>query len=138
MAYGAPASSPPLRLGTSLASALFGVFGAPLAWTCHLIATYALASHRCYPDGQPLESQGQGFPHLLLAIDLIALAIGLLATFVALRQWRTPSIATSDPLDVRQGRQRFLALCGLMTGTGFSLAIAIDVIAIFVVPLCGA
>ena len=32
----------------------FGLFGAPVAWSLQLLASYALVAHGCYPDAEPM------------------------------------------------------------------------------------
>ena len=128
------------RVG-SLALA-FGVAAGPLAWGVHLVVNYGIASHACFPGAGPRSQApaGAGLWWLLLSIDLIAIAVAAAATLVSYRSWRATrrelAGRASDLLEIGEGRTRFLALWGLLTGVGFLLAVVFDGVALLVLPLC--
>ena len=129
----------PHRSRVGFPAAIFGLIAGPLAWSGHLLASYALASHHCYPGAVPRQDMpgGAGLWGALLAIDAVALAIALLGTLTAFRGWSASRAeASHHPLEVGEGRTRFLAICGMIASMGFLAAIAIDVVALFMVPLC--
>lgn len=130
------------RVGTT--ALIFGSSGAPLAWAAHLIANYGVASTVCFP-GQalrqnPLPSMRSAWS-VLLAIDLIAMAIAILAAITAYRNWQLSHEEAAGysqgMVEIGEGRTSFLSLWGIATSIGFFLAVAFDFIGLWVVPLCG-
>jgi hypothetical protein len=129
----------PHRSRVGFPGAVFGLLAGPLAWSGHLLATYALASHHCYPGAVPRPGMpgGAGLWTALLVIDAVAAVLALLGAVTAFRGWMaTRAEASHHPLEVGEGRTRFLAICGVIASLGFLAAIAVDVIALFMVPLC--
>lgn len=130
------------RVGTG--ALIFGSSGAPLAWAAHLLANYAVASTVCFP-GQALRQQPlpsiQWAWSLLVAIDLIAMAIAVLAALTAYRNWLLSHDEATGyahgMVEIGEGRTSFLSLWGILTSVGFFVAVAFDFIALWVVPLCG-
>lgn len=123
---------------------IFGSSGAPLAWATHLIAGYALASTICFP-GEALRQQPWASIRwawsLLIAIDLIAMVIAVLAALTAYHNWRLShreATGYSQGLvEIGEGRTSFLSLWGILTSIGFFVAVAFDFIGLWIVPLCG-
>jgi hypothetical protein len=134
----------PRREHAGFASLLFGLFGAPIAWSVHEMVSYGMASHACYPGAAPRTTalpQGHWIWAALLAVNLIAIGVAAAAAVTSYRSWaatRRESAGNAPHLlEVGEGRTRFLALWGVLTSAGFVLAIALDIIALLVVPLCG-
>jgi hypothetical protein len=134
----------PHRGKVSLAALTFGLVAAPAAWVLQLVVNYSLASHVCFPGYHPLSNVLHGWGAIwsvLFVIELVALAIALAGGIIAYRSWQTTREEASDDtrhlVEVGRGRTRFLALWGLFTSFGFSLAMLFSLSGLFVVPLCG-
>lgn len=106
---------------------LFGCAAAPLAWLGQVMLAYGVTAYICYPGDHPvgLPSHG-GLLAALVAFDLLALALCGAGTIVSWRGWQR-SRETG-------GRNRFLALWGLMSSLWFFAAVLFNAIATFVPP----
>jgi hypothetical protein len=121
----------------------FGLLAGPLAWFGQLCIGYGMSSWPCFPKDQHLLRPVSGFGWTGVTIDIItivALAISLMAILVS---WRllprtlAQSAAAQRPLvEVGTERMRFLALWGMMSGSGFAIAIVFTGIAYFILPRC--
>jgi hypothetical protein len=134
----------PHRDRVALAELGFSLAAAPLAWGAQLVLSYGLASHVCFGGSAPRGGQAAHWTaamSLLLATQLVALAIALIGAAMAYRLWRATRREVSDEphemIEAGRGRTRFLALWGLMTSLGFAGAILFGVIGSLLVPLCG-
>lgn len=145
---------PPLpRDRVGLVSLFFGIAGGPGAWSCHLIANFALDSHFCFAGTSPQYPALGGLDWLrpaLVLIDIAALGIALAAALVSYRNWQIArqelNITGHDSrftghahalLETGEGRTRFMALWGIMTAAGFFVVILFDVAGLVMLPLCG-
>jgi hypothetical protein len=134
-----PSREDPVGLGTLF----FAVFGPPIAWFIQLNVNYALDSHRCFPHDAPrsdLLPGWEGVGTALLTINIAAILVALAAAVVSLRVWRATS-KDHPPIDYEflpppVGRTRFLAICGTLTGFGFTAATIFNLAALLVVPTC--
>ena len=113
-----------------------------LAWSLHLVINYAFASWSCYPDRTPRTSPLlSGLWTLLVAVDAASLVISAVATLVAYRIWQATAEEMQDtrsPLgETGEGRTRFLAIWGVLIGSGFFLAVLFDFVGLWIVPICG-
>lgn len=106
---------------------LFGASAGPLFWLGQVMLGYGITAYACYPGDHPvnLASAGPLFA-VLLACDAIALAGCATGAFVSWRAWRRGG----------EGRNRFLALWGMMSSLWFFVAILFNVIASVMVPPC--
>jgi len=111
----------------------------PAAWSLQLVAGYALSSYACFPhDVARRASPPPGWaaePAILLAVNLVCLAIAVAAVAYSARQLAAAGNGATQR-DVRQGRTRFLAFCGVMAGLGFAGAILVNTANIVMVPPC--
>lgn len=107
---------------------LFGCSAAPLVWLGQLMLGYAVTAHVCYPGDHPVSLAATGpLFGALICFDVIALAACAAGALVSWRGWQR----------VRPGgRNRFLALWGLMSSLWFFAAILFNVIASVMVPPC--
>lgn len=133
----------PHRNRVGLGALLFGLFAAPIFWSGHEMTNYGLTNHFCFPGAVPLTTApgeaGWLWP-LMLAFDVITLAVIAAAGWLAYRNW---SLAREEAaghhealLDVGEGRTRFLGLCGMLFSLLFFGATVFDLIALFLEPLC--
>lgn len=106
---------------------LFGACAAPLAWLGQIVLGYGVTAYICYPGDHPvsLASAGPLFGALVV-FDLVALALCAAGGRVSWSQWKR----------VRSGRNRFLALWGIMSSLWFFVAVAFNAIASVAVPPC--
>jgi hypothetical protein len=120
---------------------LLGAIGAgPAAWALQLVAGYAVSSYACFPhDAARRRAPPPGWeaePAILLAVNLVCLALDLAAVAYCVRRLARAGGNGGPTLDVRRGRTRFLALCGVMAGVGFAGAILVNTANIVMVPTC--
>jgi hypothetical protein len=130
-------------IGT-LGSLLFALLAPPLAWAIHLVSNYAFSSNACYPGRSPRNAPLPGFDWLwglLIAVDLTSMVICVAAALVALRSWPANSEEirqTASPLlELGEDRTRFLAIWGVIIGSGFFIAVLFDFVGLWVLPICG-
>lgn len=128
------AASPPRTPGASASGAtfwmLYGLAAGPAGWILQLTLSYGLASYACFPRVQPWrQSPPPGWPAeqiILVLISAICLAITVSGLITSLQRWREGCA----------GRERFLAACGIMASSGFTLALAFDVLPLLRMPMC--
>jgi hypothetical protein len=108
---------------------LFGASAAPLAWLGQMMLSYGITAYVCYPGDHPVAlSSGASLFALLIASDLVALAICAAAGWVSRNAWTRAASS--------RGRNRFLALWGMMSSLWFFAAVLFNAIASVMVPLC--
>jgi hypothetical protein len=106
----------------------FGFLGGIVAWTVQLLGNYFLVTLDCTSD-----------TNLTLIIDLVSLAmlvIALLALLVAWRNWQLTG--TDEEYGARTVVQRggFMALFGLFANALFAVLILFTGVTAFVLPAC--
>ena len=121
-----------------------GLAAGPFAWIVELVVSYAIASDLCTAMrrvGAPMGDRAR-FDEiaLLLAINLICLAVAVAGGAISVRSWlRTraekPGRAEAA-LDIGEGRTRFIAAFGVLSAAGFALAILFNIVEPFMVPTC--
>jgi hypothetical protein len=121
----------------------FGVFAGPVAWGLQLVINYALAAYPCFPDGSPRVGVLPGWHAawaIILALNIIAALLALAGAAISHQNWHAAREEHHGPashaLEAGEGRTRFLALCGMMTGFGFFAAIIFNTISVLMVPQC--
>ena len=107
---------------------LFGCSAAPLAWLGQVTLSYGVSARICYPADHPIVLSTNWLFAVLVAFDLVALALCGAGAWVWWEIWQR----------VRggEGRNYFLALWGLMSSLWFLAAVLFNVIASLVVPSC--
>jgi len=127
----------PLRNSASPGLVVAGLFTAPAAWSLLLLVSYGLNGDAC---GASTGLQGGGRSPLELAIGLIAVVACLLGLRAAHRTWRlTRHEGPGDHhegLTAGLGRTRFLALCGIVGSSIFSVASVFELLVPFLVVPC--
>jgi hypothetical protein len=134
----------PHRGRVSILASLASLIAGPAAWIVQLVVGYGLSSLACFPHDAPLrQSPPPGWsnePLLLGAINGTCLLLAVLGGMMALMHWRRTrgerGGGAEHALEIGEGRTRFLALCGMLSGFGFALAILFDTPAILAVPAC--
>ncbi|HVY07885.1 MAG TPA: hypothetical protein VHB46_18060 [Burkholderiales bacterium] len=119
----------------------FALFTAPVAWLLQLGASFFVAAHACHAESPPLQNIPSGLRWLLAGFNLGATVLAIVAVAVAVRLWgRTRQEHTGSAhtlVDVGEGRTRFLALCAMIAGIAFLVALLFTGVGLFGVPLCG-
>jgi len=132
----------PHRDRVGIGALAFGLVGGPFAWSVQVLVNSALSSYSCFPKDVPLQAPTwAGLEPTLLAIELAALVVCIVAAIVAWRSWRRSSAerpgSAHHLVESGDGRTRFLAMAGLMTSVLFFVAILFAMINLATVPLCG-
>ncbi|MEO8813137.1 MAG: hypothetical protein ABI376_09540 [Caulobacteraceae bacterium] len=143
IAAGPPHSSPqrpPVRAWILLAALIAG----PGAWIVQLSASYGATSLVCFPHNAPhLVSPPPGWSTetaWLTGLNLVCLGVTLGVAALSWRNWRR--LGGKEPADsqsilaIARERARFLALCGLFVGSGFSIAILFDILQPHLIASC--
>jgi hypothetical protein len=112
----------------------------PAAWALQLVADYAVSSYACFPhDMAGRQAPPRGWaaePAMLLVVNLACLALDLAAIVYCFGRRAAPAGNGGATSDVRAGRTRFLAICGVMAGLIFAAAILFNTANIVMVPTC--
>jgi hypothetical protein len=104
---------------------LFGACAAPLAWLGQMVLGYGITAYICYPADHPVKPVADtALFAAVIAVDGIALALCAAGAWVSWSYWRRGLV----------GRNRMLALWGLMSSLWFFVAILFNAIASFVPP----
>jgi hypothetical protein len=105
----------------------FGVLGGALAWTVHLLLSYALVAPACVVDNA----------WLLHAVTVGTLVPTALAGLVSYRAWqRHRADARSGVRGEESGWRRFMALAGLVLSVLFGLAIVLEGLPVAILSPC--
>jgi hypothetical protein len=134
----------PHRRRADIRLLLLGLAAGPFAWIVQLVLGYGLASSACYSRNAPRlrvpPSAWVGEHRLLLAINLVCLAIALAGAGVSWLSWRRTrqekAGGTGMLLEIGEGRTRFLAACGTLAAAGFAVAILFDTAEPFIIASC--
>ncbi|MEO7073020.1 MAG: hypothetical protein ABI300_08715 [Rhodanobacter sp.] len=127
----------PNRYRVGLLALGFGVAGAPLAWNIELLVGTALSGHQCYPRYMPLAlPTWSGTWWFLLGLSVAAVVLGGCAGLVSWRSWRRTQDEHPSPAHSGEGRNRFLALCGMLTSGLFLVALLFSLAVVLMVPVC--
>ncbi|MDB6086495.1 MAG: hypothetical protein JWN43_4376 [Gammaproteobacteria bacterium] len=120
-----------------------GLCGGPLAWFVQLCVGYALASQPCFANGSPAI---QPSVHLhwtsqaIAAVMLLAVAMAIISFLVSWGAYRRTRHEGGGEhrhlVETGAGRTRFLALWGMLLGSGFAVATAITAVAFILLPRC--
>jgi ABC-type spermidine/putrescine transport system permease subunit II len=119
-----------------------GLLAPPIAWSLQLLVNFGLASYACFPREFPRLSSTPGWVWpTLVAINLVALAVSVVATAISYRNLRRTGEEASGGhgrlLEAGEGRTRFLAVWGIWTGVWFTFAIVFNTIGVLWVQRCG-
>lgn len=119
-----------------------GMTVAPLAWAFHMLLSYSLAAHACFPTdaalGRPVWPDLRSFVAVATVAAWLMLAAGVLVAWLNWRATGRASSAGSDQiLQTGSGRPRFMALCGLLVSGLFAVALCFTTAGVFLIPDCG-
>lgn len=121
-----------------LGTLLVAVLGAAVAWSLHLLGSYALLTWGC--------SSGWAYTRpALTLVSAATLVLTLGSGWLARRHWRIARALdrpTDDAWDARMGertaRVSLMMVVGLVASIVFSLGVVYEALAIWLVPLCEA
>lgn len=118
---------------------LFATTAAPLIWMGQFLFGESLTAAICFPGDTPMTMQpGAWLQWLLVAFDAVAILVAIAAGLVSYGLWqRARGESEGDPLEVAEGRTRYLAMWGMMASGGFLAAIIFETFASLMVPRCG-
>lgn len=117
---------------------LFGACAAPLFWIGQILLAYSVSAYACYPGDHPVMPATGPLFALMMVFDLVALAAAFLGGLVSWQSWRKVSHGGDHRhvLHTGEGRDRFLALWGLLSSLWFFFAILFNTIASILVRPC--
>jgi hypothetical protein len=136
-----PVGAAPETRSVRFVTLMLGACAAPIFWLGQMMLAYGVTAYVCYPGDHP-QSLATARPlfAVLLAFDAVALIACAAGGLVSWRAWRC---STHDKarnhrhvLHTGEGRDRFLALWGIMSSLWFFAAILFNVIASVMVPPC--
>ncbi len=139
------ASHPSPARGSVALWLLIGAFAAgPAGWITQLVVNYGIASHACYPRTEPWliapPPGWSGESAWLAALNLTSLCVAVAGGLVSWRIWRrTRNEKAGDAesaMEIGEGRTRFIASCGILTATTFSIAILFGTLQPFLLLTC--
>ncbi|MDQ6679445.1 MAG: hypothetical protein M3Y67_00575 [Pseudomonadota bacterium] len=120
----------------------FGLLGAPLAWGLQELVNVSLAGYACFPHDVPLAAPlWPNLVGIVIGVDLVALVGCVAAWLAAFYSWRRTR--EEKPGDAEQllgsgdGRTRFMAMAGVMTGMLFLVATLLATLNLAGVAPCG-
>jgi hypothetical protein len=137
-----PTHPSPHRKRVGLATLLFGLAAAPLAWNSQLLFSSSLAGYVCYPHAAPLSIPlWSNWRSVLFTIAGVCMAAAVLGGLISLRNWQRtfeewPGSA-HHLLDLGEGRTRFMAMGGILISALFIYALLFGATALWLVPACG-
>jgi hypothetical protein len=136
-----PVGAAPETRSVKFITLLLGACAAPIFWLGQLMLAYGVTAYTCYPGDHPqsLAAAGPLFA-ALMASDMTALIACIAGGMVSWRAWRRSTADKggrhSHLLHTDEGRDRFLALWGIMSSLWFFAAILFNIIASVTVPPC--
>lgn len=123
MAGPSPPHPSPHRHRVRLVLVVAGLIAGPLAWLLVLNLSYGFSSFPCFPGANRIvtpQSPWPWMPGLVVALHVAAIGITAAAGFIAYRTWRaTQTEAAGHPLDIGEGRTRFMGAWGMMVSALF-------------------
>jgi hypothetical protein len=113
----------------------FGMFAGPAAWVLHLMLGYMTEDLIACTPGSSTQGEilGLGVRPIVIAMNVILIAVTALALVVSITAWRR--LRASDDKD-REGRPAWMALVGIMDSALFALIIAGGLVPPLVLDVC--
>lgn len=134
-----PAGAAPETRSVRFITLLFGASAAPVFWIGQILLGYGFSAYACYPGDHPVAPEAAApLYNLLMVFNTIALLAAFLGGLVSWRAWRTTGEGADHRhiLHTGEGRDRFLAIWGLLSSLWFFFAILFNTIASIMVPPC--
>jgi len=119
---------------------MFGACAAPIVWLGQVMLGYGVTAYLCYPADHPQNQSPAPIFIVLIAFDLVALAVCAAGGAVSWWAWRRTRNEKQGShrhaLHAGEGRARFMALWGIMSSLWFLGAVVFNIIASIAVPPC--
>ena len=134
-----PTGAAPETRSVKFITLLLGACAAPIFWQGQLVLGYGITAYACYPGDHPVMPRLTGaLVTALMIFNVVALAACAAGAFVSWRAWRTVREAGGHrhTLHTGEGRDRFLAMWGMLSSLWFFFAILFNAIASLMVPPC--
>lgn len=134
-----PVGAAPETRSVHFLTLLFGASASPIFWTGQMLLGYAVTAYACYPGDRPVQVRyGNALFSAVLAFDIVALLACVAGGLVSWRSWRKVRQDSSHRLILHtgEGRDRFLAMWGLLSSLWFFVAIVFNTIASLTVAPC--
>lgn len=133
-----PLGPAPEARSVSFLLLLFGCTAAPVFWIGQLLLGYGVTAYACYPGDHPQWVRPGPLLTAMIVFDAVALlgcAAGAAMSWAAWRRVRQPG-GHAHTLHTGEGRNRVLAIWGLLSSLWFFGAILFNSIASVMVPPC--
>jgi hypothetical protein len=134
-----PIGAAPETHGVHFLTLLFGAIAAPIFWTGQLILGYVVTAYACYPGDHPVQVRfGGALFSTMISFDIVALVACAAGGLVSWRSWQKVRADRGHrhTLHTGEGRDRFLAMWGLLSSLWFFFAILFNTIASLTVTPC--
>jgi hypothetical protein len=134
-----PVGAAPDARSASFIALLFACTAAPIFWLGQTVLAYGVTAQACYPGDHPQPmAHTAPLTTAMIVFDIVALGACAAGALVAWTIWRRVREAGGHrhTLHTGEGRNRFLAMWGLLSSLWFFGAILFNVIASLVVPPC--
>ena len=134
-----PVGAAPETRSVHFLTLLLGAAAAPIFWAGQLMLGYAVTAYACYPGDHPVQVHfGSALFDAVIIFDIVALIACAAGGLISWRSWQT---AREDrdhrhTLHTGEGRDRFLAMWGLLSSLWFFFAILFNTIASLTVTPC--
>ncbi|HEX5385749.1 MAG TPA: hypothetical protein VFW66_03500 [Gemmatimonadales bacterium] len=117
------------------------LMGVPLLWSIQALVDTAIIGHACFPRSMPLSQPAPGAWTAALIITLILLALAIVITVYAVRNWRRIGAEQahrgSTVQAQQEGRVPFMAFSGVLFSVLFLYGIVMNGLSLFLVSACG-
>jgi len=133
-----PVGAAPETHSVKFITLLFGATVAPVFWIGQVLLSYGVSAYACYPGDRPVMPQTTPLHTLLVSFDVIAVLAAVVGGLVSWQSWRNAAAGSDHRhiLHTGEGRDRFLAIWGLLSSLWFFFAILFNTIASMTVPPC--
>lgn len=134
-----PIGAAPETRSVKFITLLFGASAAPVFWIGQILLGYGFSAYACYPGDHPVVPEAAApLYNLLMVFNTIALLAAFLGGLVSWWAWRRTSEGADHRhiLHTGEGRDRFLAIWGLLSSLWFFFAILFNTIASIMVSPC--
>ena len=127
-----PVGAAPETRSVRFLTLLFGAAAAPIFWLGQLMLGYGVTAYACYPGDHPVAVRfGGALVQHVIAFDVLALIACAVAGLVS---WRSLAKGARGPrpsacAHTGEGRDRFLAMWGILSSLWFFFAILFNTIA---------
>lgn len=134
-----PVGAAPETRSIHFLTLLFGTAAAPIFWAGQLMLGYAVTAYACYPGDHPVQVHfGSALFNTIIVFDGVALVACAAGGLVSWRSWRhvRQDNGSRHTLHTGEGRDRFLAMWGLLSSLWFFFAVLFNTIASIAVTPC--